>query len=162
MADMTVREAASILSAVSQQHRAAKLLEEALKVAVAIEGIVKTKTEEKEALDIQISEFHTKLADLGNELEEEKKKKDVALVRFSSLIAAAQAEATEAQRKSEKKIKELEEEYKGWSVKLKSEHTVLVGNLKEHIKGKEEELASIEAKLRTARNDIAKAKERLG
>ena len=162
MPDITIREAVQILSAVSQQLRAAKMLEEALKVALAIEEVVKVKTSEKDVLDVQISEFHDKLIKLGNELEEEEEKKSVALVRFSAVTATAQAEAAEAQRKSEKKIKELEEEYKGWSVKLKSEHTVLVGNLKEHIKGKEEELASIEAKLRTAENDIAKAKERLG
>ena len=162
MPDITIREAVQILSAVSQQLRAAKLLEEALKVAMALEGIVKTKTEQKEALDVRVSELHDKINELGDELEEEEKKKIVVLARFSDLVAVAQTEAAEAQRKSEEKIKELEEEYKGWSVKLKSEHNVLVGNLKEHIKGKEEELASIEAKLRTARNDIAKAKERLG
>ena len=159
---MTVREAASILSAVPQQHRAAKLLEEALKVAVALEGIVKTKTEEKESLDLQVSELHSKLIKLGNELEGEEERKNVALVRFSTVVAAAQAEAANAQRKSEEKIKELEEEYKGRSEKLKSEHIILVESLKKETKAKEEELASIEAKLRTAKNDVAKARERLG
>ena len=105
MADMTVREAASILSAVSQQHRAAKLLEEALKVAVALEGIVKSKMEEKEVLDLQVSELHNKLIRLGDELEEEEKKKDIALVKFSGLVATAQAEAARAQGKSTENIK---------------------------------------------------------
>ncbi|KKM03299.1 hypothetical protein LCGC14_1775860, partial [marine sediment metagenome] len=40
MPDITIREAVQILSAVSQQLRAAKRLEEALKVALAIEEVV--------------------------------------------------------------------------------------------------------------------------
>lgn len=162
MPEITVREAVSILSAVSQQLRAAKMLEEALKTALAVEEIVKTKTSEKNVLETQISELHIRLNRLGDEIEETEKRVKVDLAKASNDISVAQEEAVKARAEADKRMERFEEHIREQSKELEDTYIAQKENLEEERKAKEEELASIEAKLQGARNELALMKERLG
>ncbi len=161
MSDITVREAVQILSAVSQQLRAAKRLEDALKVGLTIEEIVKTKTSEKDVLEVEISKLHIQLSKLGDEFEEEEKKVEVALGKSSDIVSVAQEKARNAEVEADKRMEQATKASDKYLKELEDVHSDKMKELEEEIKGKDKELVFIEAKIQDIKNELALMKKRL-
>lgn len=162
MSEMTIREAAGVLSGMCQQLRAAKLLEAALKNVLAIEGIVSSKEAEKNKLDEDIISQHAKLAEIAEEIEAEQDRKRIALINCAASLEVAQTKGRETGAEIEKELtlarKEADERREEFEVAFLSRKKIL----EDETQLKKEALTSIEAKLQHAKDDLAQMKERLG
>ncbi|KKM81579.1 hypothetical protein LCGC14_1328400 [marine sediment metagenome] len=160
--EITVREAVQILSGVSQQLRSAKRLEEALKVGLAIEETVKTKTSEKDVLEVQISELHTRLSELEDEVEKEEKRVKVSLDVSSALVSAAQEKARNAEIETEAVMKGFEATSANLLRELAASTEERQVELNNKIIEREEYLKTVTDKIEAANAELASIKERLG
>ncbi|HDZ37400.1 MAG TPA: hypothetical protein ENH62_03770 [Marinobacter sp.] len=160
--EITVREAVQILSGVSQQLRSAKRLEEALKVGLAIEETVKTKTSEKDVLEVQISELHTRLSELEDEVEKEEKGVKVSLDVSSALVSAAQEKARNAEIETEAVMKGFEATSANLLRELAASAEKRQVELNNKIIEREEYLKTVTDKIEAANAELASIKERLG
>ena len=162
MPEITIREAVQILSGVSQQLRSAKRLEEALKVGLAIEETVKTKTSEKDVLEVQISELHTRLSELEDEVEKEEKRVKVSLDVSSALVSAAQEKARNAEIETEAVMKGFEATSANLLRELAASAEKRQVELNNKIIEREEYLKTVTDKIEAANAELASIKERLG
>ena len=160
--EITVREAVQILSGVSQQLRSAKRLEEALKVGLAIEETVKTKTSEKDVLEVQISELHTRLSELEDEVEKEEKGVKVSLDVSSALVSAAQEKARNAEIETEAVMKGFKATSANLLRELAASTEERQVELNNKIIEREEYLKTVTDKIEAANAELASIKERLG
>lgn len=160
--EITIREAVQILSGVSQQLRSAKRLEEALKVGLAIEETVKTKTSEKDVLEVQISELHTRLSELEDEVEKEEKRVKVSLDVSSALVSAAQEKARNAEIETEAVMKGFEATSANLLRELAASTEERQVELNNKIIEREEYLKTVTDKIEAANAELASIKERLG
>ncbi len=162
MSEMTIREAAGVLSGVCQQLRAAKLLEGALKSVLAIEGTVATQQGKNDELDEQIIAQHAKLADIAEEIEAEQDRKRITLLNCDVALEAAQAKGRDTGAQIERELTLARKETDEQREQLEATFLLRQKVLEDETQLKKEELTSIEAKLQHAKDDLAQMKERLG
>lgn len=155
---MTVREAVGILAAVSQQFRAAKYLEEALRVGVSIESIVKSKTEEAEALDVEIA----KKKGEDHALYREYKDKTRIIAKLVDAEKNAREGVLQAGIDSKKALEVLKRKEGEALKKQKKTHFAQLKALEDKIQERKEELDSVETKIRIAEKALNIIKEKLG
>ena len=162
MAEMTIREAAGVLSGVCQQLRAAKLLEAALKNVMAIDGMVSSQQDKKNELDEQIIKQHVKLAEIAEEIEAEQERKKIDLNNCAASLEAAQAKGRETRGQIERELILARKEAAERVEELTAYHLAKQKDFEDETQLKKEELTSIEGKLQHAKEDLAQMKERLG
>lgn len=162
MPDMTVEEAASVLSQVVHNLRAAKRLESALKVAVGLDQVVKETELRRMKFSDELQKLNSRLETITGEIEREEVRRESSLAETGRLKTEAQAdlqrvnseveaEITVAKNSSYRRIKELEEAFK-----------VRVLDLDISIQDKEQRLSHVTDKLEAAKAELTSIKERLG
>ncbi len=162
MSEMTMREAVQILSAVSQQSKAVKMLEGALSAVVAMEGQIKISEDKKGLLEDKVANLSNRLIELGSQVEAEETSLASKLKKSADLVADAQAQARAENVKTEEvmnsnkillgnQIEEMEKSLKEKTLEVNHEVAL-----------KKEDLKSITNKIEKAENELASIKKRLG
>ncbi|MBW8036443.1 MAG: hypothetical protein FVQ79_12670 [Planctomycetes bacterium] len=162
MEDMTVKEAASVLSGVVHNLRAAKRLESALKVVEGLEGLVKEAELKKTKLSEELQKLSSRIEVVTGEIEREEARRETALAETGRLKTEAQADLQRVNSAVETAVAETKA---GFDKRVESTEAAFkekVLDLDRDTKDREERLRVVTEKLGAAKADLNAVKERLG
>ena len=162
MEDMTVKEAASVLSGVVHNLRAAKRLESALKVVEGLEGLVKETEAKKEKVSGELQKMNSRLEVVTGEIEREEVRRETALAETGRLKTEAQADLQGVNLEVEGKVAQAEASSHRRIEEAEAAFKEKVLDLDRDTKDREERLRVVMDKLEEAKAALAIVKERLG
>ncbi|KKK47547.1 hypothetical protein LCGC14_3154070 [marine sediment metagenome] len=162
MPDMTVKEAASILSGVVHNLRAAKRLESALKVVEGLDGLAEEAENKKEKVSTELDRKNLDLEVVTGEIEREEARRETALAETGRLKTEAQADLQRVNSEVEAKVAEANSGFTQRVEELETAFKLKVLDLDRDTKDREGRLRVVTDKLEEAKTDLAAVKERLG
>ena len=162
MEDMTVKEAASVLSGVVHNLRAAKRLESALKVVEGLDGLVKEAESKREKLSGELQKLNAELEVISTDIGREETRRETALAETGRLKTEAQADLQRVNSEVEGKVAEAQASSRRRIEEAETAFKTKVLDLNRDIKEREENLKVVTDKVEEAKAALAAVKERLG
>ena len=159
---MTVGEASSVLHGVVNSLKAAKRLEDALKIAEEAEQIVREKTSVRDKLDMELISMRSEKRKIEEDIENEGAKRDNFINEAQILKEKSTTDVTEAHVKSVKDIKDIKEIARLKLDKLRIYHDATMKSLNGQVFSKTAELEKIQEKVAVAESERVSLVEKLG
>ncbi len=154
MSDMTIGEAVSILGSVVTNLKAARRLEEALKVAQGVEQSVLELSRKKTEIDELIRVARDDLKLVEQEIETETARQKTQLDELQSQISTAKSTLSNLHAEEVAKITAVEETASKAMEALKEHHDSTMSELMGDIDEKSSELSNVNAVLNKAQHDL--------